>query len=366
MILFYKKVLYFIITVVFLILSFMKNSSSEDIKIPTIKCKIQEIGTLDLDGAQNPKWSPDGTKIAFVMSKESGWDTNDKDVMDHERILFVINADGTNMKRLTDRGDISNFQWAHDSKEIVLGVAFINVHSGEVRFMKYDRPAYLKFNGKFKETVNYESGRINVLSFAWEEGLAGIYELNEDGSLKKIRDMEKIKKFIKVPKEEGFSTWEPGSISPDVKKIIYDDIDEYWEKYGKFDPKLKDYEKDKTHLPLDSERFNKLSFYVQSFDKEDKKFLVKGGQGFVWSYDGEKIAFLKEDMWKDRFGEEEGRDYIFVCDSNGSNLIKLDINVLLYDNESVDKIGGWSPDNNKLVIELSYKASETRIAIVSW
>ncbi len=44
---------------------------------------------VDLNGVTTPSWSPDGTKLVFT-----GYDGGLSD-------LFIINADGTDLQRLT-------------------------------------------------------------------------------------------------------------------------------------------------------------------------------------------------------------------------------------------------------------------------
>ena len=57
-----------------------------------------------------PAWSPDGTRIAFIGSDGEAFQE-----------LFVINADGTNLRQLTDTTDMweGGFGWSPDSGRIV-------------------------------------------------------------------------------------------------------------------------------------------------------------------------------------------------------------------------------------------------------
>ncbi|MYB95122.1 hypothetical protein F4055_04230 [Candidatus Poribacteria bacterium] len=67
-----------------------------------------------------PRWSPDGTQIAFTryMDKTRTQTTSE---------VFVMNADGTDLKRLTDNNDIDAYHcWAPDGTQI----AFSSTRSG--------------------------------------------------------------------------------------------------------------------------------------------------------------------------------------------------------------------------------------------
>ena len=59
-----------------------------------------------------PLWSPDGKKIAFQSSFEDERNHNSEGAV--STALYVINADGTNLKRLTDARGL-----AHESTRLV-------------------------------------------------------------------------------------------------------------------------------------------------------------------------------------------------------------------------------------------------------
>lgn len=67
-----------------------------------------------------PRWSPDGTKIAFTRFM-------DKTRTETTAEVFVMNADGTNLQRLTDNNDIDAFDaWLPDGERL----AFSSSRSG--------------------------------------------------------------------------------------------------------------------------------------------------------------------------------------------------------------------------------------------
>lgn len=82
-----------------------------------------------MSSSYNPKFSPDGSKLAFVSDKSGNFE------------IYVCNTDGTNLTRLTSKnGSTVEFDWSADSKKIVFenmneSVSSINVmdlESGEI------------------------------------------------------------------------------------------------------------------------------------------------------------------------------------------------------------------------------------------
>lgn len=71
---------------------------------------LSDVTRLTQDGTvkyENPRWSPDGSKIAFTQFGYEG--------------LYVMNADGSGQKQLTDGPGVGYlYQWCADSKEILI------------------------------------------------------------------------------------------------------------------------------------------------------------------------------------------------------------------------------------------------------
>jgi Tol biopolymer transport system component len=66
---------------------------------------------LSASYARNPEWSPDGKKVVFSgrLKNQDGWNGPQ---------IYVINADGTNLKQLTTEGGDQPY-WSWDAKKIV-------------------------------------------------------------------------------------------------------------------------------------------------------------------------------------------------------------------------------------------------------
>src|SRR5439155_22653313 len=85
-----------------------KHGGGDDIVILDVKRR-RELRRIPvpLNGLTNPAWSPDGTKLVFT-GYEGGWTD-----------LFTINADGSNLQRLTnDRYADFHPTWSPDGQTI--------------------------------------------------------------------------------------------------------------------------------------------------------------------------------------------------------------------------------------------------------
>ena len=69
----------------------------------------------DYEHAGRPAWSPDGERIAFASNRDGG-----RPDIDAEYEIYVMDADGTNIQRLTHRpGADGHPDWSPDGSEIV-------------------------------------------------------------------------------------------------------------------------------------------------------------------------------------------------------------------------------------------------------
>ncbi len=129
-----------------------------------------------------PSWSPDGSKIVFVSGPQN--------VQFHPKHIFVMNADGTGMRNLTEDTDLTDSfspSWSPDGKEIVFSsrpnvrVRHIYVMTAEGKRLKrltedvsYDgNPVYSPDGTK----IAFESTRDGGFDGHWN-----IYLMDTDGT----------------------------------------------------------------------------------------------------------------------------------------------------------------------------------------
>lgn len=96
--------------------------------------EITKIIELSDREVMNPKWSPDGTKIAFTSARQVG--------------LWVADSNGDNIRQITDDESVGHgFSWSHDSSHLLArhsvqdgprrthAVKLYSVHSDEQRLL---------------------------------------------------------------------------------------------------------------------------------------------------------------------------------------------------------------------------------------
>jgi TolB protein len=259
----------------------MKPDGSESVKLTDVY-----VDSSYQEFASNPDWSPDGSRIAF----SAGGDFM-KSIYD----VYVINADGTGLVKLTDhpsdvdQAEAEDPSWSPDG----IRIAFVYV----------------------AEHIPYEA--------------AGIWVMNADGTGQ--------------GNLTNLSGWDDDPAwSPDGSRIAFTYSDDIWvmdadgtglisltdhvamDRYPAWSP-------DGTRIAFESDRDGDREIYVMN---RDGTGLVKltdhpGGDSFPsWSPDGSRITFTST---------RDGNPDIWVMDADGTGLVRLT------NNPGSDYHPDWSP-----------------------
>jgi Tol biopolymer transport system component len=119
----------------------------------------------------DPRWSPDGTRIAFVSTRGA-----DSDV-------YVVRADGTGLRRLTRAGRVDlGGRWSPDGRRL----AFVSTRDGnyEVYVMNADgsRQRNLTRNAAAEQVPAWAPDGRRIFFVSDRDGTDRVYATNVDGS----------------------------------------------------------------------------------------------------------------------------------------------------------------------------------------
>jgi len=278
--------------------SLRKRAAPALLVCPSIRSGNTDILLLKADGSliksltsktdnTYPAWSPDGKKIVVSTSRDEGGG------------LYVMDADGANVKRLTNGAD-QGASWSPDGKKI----AFTRYSQGAAEVTQI-----VVVNADGTNPVGVTDGRAfdadpawspdgGKIAFASNRARRGfrLYVMNTDGQ--NVRDLSRSDN----PQGHTYPAW-----SPDGNRIVY------------------------TDLSPD----NRRHLFLVDADGSNKTQLTKQGAFntfAAWSPDGKKIAYQSFD--------DAGKGSLHVMNADGT-----DANVILRNEGTV--YGGrpaWKPN----------------------
>lgn len=247
------------------------------------------------------KWSPDGEKIAFIAKPISGGIP----------ALWVIKPDGTDMRQLLATENCCSFSWSPDGKKIAfhtllndIGELWVmDIDAGDKNKIKlatqiswYEKPAWSP-DGKHIAFSAKQKGNTNVC----------VVSVGEEA---------KIKQLTKTDAVDDNPAW-----SPDGKKIAFT-----------------------------SNRSRKWHIWVMDTDGSNQKQLTFSDADDmepIWNHDGKKIAFksMRAGNWD-----------VMVMDPDGNNQTQVTTH------PADDWNPVWSPDGKKIAL-VSLRSGEPDIYV---
>jgi Tol biopolymer transport system component len=144
---------------------------------------------------ETPVWSPDGSKIAF-----SRWDTNDWDI-------WVMNPDGSGQDQITPEGDDANDQepdWSPDSSRIVFR-RWGGVESSGLFVINADGTGLTRLTSNSDNMPAWSPDGTKIVFDKGGEGSATLYLMNSDGT---------GQTQLTVIPPEFLADWQPLKLAP--------------------------------------------------------------------------------------------------------------------------------------------------------
>ena len=269
--------------------------------------------TADVAGSlsREPAWSPDGRRITFATER------------DGDSEIYVMNADGSGVTRLTDNGIRDGEPtWSPDGRRI----AFASERDGgpEIYVMNADGSDVVRLtdNSALDRSPAWSpDGR--RIAFVSENSsfTANIYVMNADGS--KVARLTESEAGAADPAwspdgrkiafasqgEESLNIYVMNADGSDIARLSDNADANDWDRYPEWSP-------DGRHIAFASKRDGVVGIYKMSVDGSGLARLTDNAGDYdpAWSPDGRRIAFASK---------RDGDLDIYVMNADGSGVARL-------------------------------------------
>jgi Tol biopolymer transport system component len=308
---------------------------------------------LTLNGGEEPVWSPDGCRIAFVSDRDGDWE------------IFVMDADGRNQTQLTNNtSDDRCPAWSPDGRCIAFesnrdGIRQIYVmdadgsNQTQLTLTGGEDPDWSPDGRRIVFLSEYEKISVTTGSFYNGHDVETYYDYVDGDSAIFVMDTDggNQKQLTHNDCRDSAPTW-----SPDGQFIAFEsdrtgnheifamDAD------GSNQTQLTDgsgwhpaWSPNGLRIAFHSKRTGKFELFVMNADgNNETQLTARGGEAPTWSPDGCSIVYSRSGSWPNE---------IFKMDADGSNQTQLTNfwESLLRYNISGD-LHTWSPDGCRIAI----------------
>jgi dipeptidyl aminopeptidase/acylaminoacyl peptidase len=314
-----------ILLLLFLALSFTVQSQSE-------KRVMSAIDFLNVPGVSNPRLSPDGTEVIYVLS-ESNWEANKQ--VGH---IWRINADGSDDRQFTfgAKGE-STPRWSPDGKWISFSAKRDDDEATQVYIMRKD-------GGEGMRITNHKT---SVGSPQWSPDSKFIYFTAKD-TLSKEEEIAKKNKDDVYALDENYKQSHLWKISLENKEETQITSGDYSIRSYRLSADGKQVVVHKSPNPL-YDFYWKSEVWVMDVDGNNARKLTDnkiGESGARLSPDGSKVLFV---AFANEAFDFYYNDKLFIVSADGKSKVMVPIKDWPYEVNSAE----WSNDGHSIFMTVN-------------